>query len=265
MKAYAKLGVDLDHDLPRGARTRVRQLRSDGPLVLRQTTERYPAHAALIGTDGDTGVSVALVAGAAGPVGGDDFRLDVTVGAGATLFFSAVAGTVILPGPHGTRSSNEVNITVAAGGTLLWHPGVQIAAADCHHATVNRIDVEEGGRLFAREELVLGRHAEQPGRLTQRIRVVAAGRPIYDQELAVGPDIPGWRSSAVTGGRVALGSILMVAPEGADSWAKAPVSDDYPDTAVMRLSDDALLVTALADDAIRLRSRLTAALCSPPA
>lgn len=261
MKAHAALDVALERAPSGGTRTRVSRLRSEGPLVLRQTGERFPGDAARLGFDGPDGVSVALVAGAAGPLGGDEFRLDVHVHEGATLFLRAVAGTVVLPGPHGTLSRSDTNVTVDAGGTLVWLPGVQIAAAECHHAALNRVDVAPDGRVFLLEEVVLGRSGEQPGRFRQRLRASIGGKALYDQELAVGADMPGWRSPAVTGGRKALGSALVINPgAGIETLGATAVSADFPDTAVMQLSERAFLVSGLADDVVRLRRQLAAAL-----
>lgn len=45
--------------------------------------------------------------------------------------------------------------------------------------------------LVLREEQVLGRAGEEPGRLTSRLSVRIAGRLVPDQELACGPGAPG--------------------------------------------------------------------------
>jgi urease accessory protein len=175
---------------------------------------------------------VALVAGAAGPIGGDHLRLDVEVGPGAALAVGAVAATVALPGSHGEMSSSQVNVTVAEHGTLVWMPGTLIAARGCHHESVTTIRLEPHSRLLLREELMLGRHGESPGSLQQRLRVTLAGRALHDQELRVGPEAPGWGGPAVTGGRTALGTILVV---GDDERADG-IDDGYVRDGVARVS-----------------------------
>jgi urease accessory protein len=60
--------------------SRLVELRSDPPLVLRAT----PA-------------GLHLVGGAAGPLGGDELALDITVGAGACLVVRSAAATLAQP------------------------------------------------------------------------------------------------------------------------------------------------------------------------
>ncbi|WP_146073461.1 urease accessory protein UreD [Cryobacterium sp. N22] len=257
MRAHAGLDVDLEAAGGGGVRARIRRLRSEGAIVLRPTRETLPRWADRWDIPPREAVSVRVVAGAAGPLGGDHWRLDVRVGEGATLLLGSVAATLVLPGTHGDESLSEVNVSVAAGGTLVWRPGVQIAASRCRHTTVARIDLADGARLYAREEFMLGRHGEMPGDFRQRLRVTHRDVAIFDQELSVGPDAPGWQSAAITGGRQALGSVVVVdsAPNAMDPFGRATLVD-CPDTAVLQLSEHAALISSLAADAIDLRVRL---------
>lgn len=210
---------------------------------------------------------VSLAAGAAGPIGGDHLRLDIEVGPGAALILRTVAASLLLPGPHGRPSSSEVAARVAAGGTLVWLPEPVIAARGCDHRAATRISLEPGARLLLREELLLGRHGEQPGTVHQRLRVTVGDGPLHDQELHLGPRAPGWDGPAVTGGRRALGSLLLVDPDGAP-----PIADRLPragvdasgaaasGAALMPLTGPAVLLTALADEALTLRRQIDSAL-----
>lgn len=255
MNATAVLGVECGSNEWR--KGRIVRLRSDPPLVLRPSLDL--AHALPTGWAARIGlpVHVSLVAGAAGPIGGDRLRLDIDVGPGAALAVSAVAATVALPGPHGEMSCSQVNITVAAHGTLVWTPGALIAASGCHHESITTIHLEPHARLLLREELILGRHAEVPGTLRQRLRVTLGGRAIHDQDLLVGPEAPGWSGPAVTGGRRALGTILVV---GDDDHANAIEAAHVGDgVACLALGGSGQLITAIADDAPTLRRRLDGA------
>ncbi len=259
MHAHARVHVERETRGDGVARTRIRRLRSEGALVLKPTRETLPGWFCRWNIHSSEIASVRVVAGAAGPLGGDHWRLDVQVGEGATLMLGAVAATLILPGSHGEESSSEVNISVADGGTLVWRPGIRIAAEHCRHVAVSRIELAEGARLFAREETLLGRHGESPGRFRQRLRVTRRLSALYDQELAVGPDSPGWRGAAVTGGRHALGSIVVVDPAATNLQCFKAETLKQPDTAVMPISDNACVISALAADALELRTRLDAA------
>lgn len=240
--------------------SRIARLHSDSPLVLRPT---IPVKAEPMGhwhRDGATPVRVSLTAGAAGPVGGDDFRLDIDVEADASLILRSIAATLVLPGPLGEASRLETSVRVAAGGVLVWMPRPTIAARNCRHHSITTVMLEPGASLLLREELLLGRHGEQPGDFHQRLRVCLGDRTIYDQELVVGPGAAGWRGSAVIGSHQAVGSVLIVDPE----WDRDPAyldvatTSDVPDTVLLPLSASAMLVTSLAPDGLALRQRLDA-------
>jgi urease accessory protein len=122
---------------------------------------------------------------------------------------------------------------------------------------VTRVTLGRGARLLLREELLLGRHGELPGSVRQRVRVCLAGEPLYDQELAVGPGACGWPGPAITGGRRAVGSLLLVEPR------LPPMCDSprpSPGFASMPLSGPGLLLTALDHDGLTLHRRLDLAL-----
>jgi urease accessory protein len=226
--------------------TRLTTLRSSVPLVLRQAE----------GT-------VWMVGGAAGPLGGDDLELDVAVGPGAELTIRTVAAAVALPGPSGSPSHFRVTATVETGGTLRWLPEPLVAAAGCFHRADARVTLESDARLMWREEVMLGRHGEEPGSCRTRIRVDLHGIPLLRQEIRVGPDAPNWQSAAVAAGSRAVGSLLFVDPR----WKRRPPPRIVlgPTAAVVPLEGPAAQVTALAPDAVTLRglvARGARALCS---
>jgi urease accessory protein len=265
VKSFARLAVERVAARNGSDRSIISRQQSQQALVLRRVVDQVPAWAATHwGLDRENTTAVRLVAGAAGPVGGDCWRFDVDVGVNAALMLGAAAGTVALPGPHGCASTSEVNVTVGANATLIWDPGTQIAAAGCRHQTVNRIELASGARLFIREIAVLGRHGELPGHFGQRLRVVRAGSPLYDQEISVGDDGSGWNGPAVVGGRRAMGSLLVVDPTGGLARTNHAITAGVPDTAIMQLADDAALITSLDGDAVGLRTKLSAAFESLP-
>jgi urease accessory protein len=220
--------------------TRMAVLRSQSPLVLRRTG---PA-------------DVHLVGGAAGPLGGDELRLDIDVGPGAELRLRTVAASVALPGGDGSASRLELRARVAAGARLEWLPEPLIAAAGCCHVAAATVDLAAGARLVWREELVCGRYGEEPGDARLALAVDYDGGPLYRNALAVGPGAPGWHGPAVLGGARAAGSVLLVEP----AWAEHPPAATVlgPTAAVLPLAGPAVLVTATAPDALTLRRHLDA-------
>ncbi|MFD7511366.1 urease accessory protein UreD, partial [Streptomyces sp. NPDC059853] len=163
-------------------------LAGEGPLALRRTRAPEPGWA-----------QVTTVGAMSAPLGGDRLRLTVTVLPGAALRVTSAAATVALPGRDGTEARYDTVLTVGEGGILHWLPEPVISAAGSRLRTTTRIDLAAGARLVLREQLVLGRADEPAGRLTTRLTVRRAGRPLLDQELDIGPGAPGWDGGAVLG------------------------------------------------------------------
>lgn len=257
MRASAHLAVARS---PSGsaARARITRLHSEPPLVLRPTNPIGPEPLARWRLPELKPARVSLVAGAAGPIGGDELRLEVDVGRGAALVLRSVAATIVLPGPDRRPSRGEAHVRVAEDGVLVWLPCPVIAARGCDHHSVIRITLEPGARLLLREELVLGRYGERPGVIRQRLRVCLGALPLHDQELGIGDGTAGWDSSAVMGGRRAVGSVLVVDPELSHPLARPAALP--ADTALLRLSGPAAVATALAKDTSALRRKLDAGL-----
>lgn len=238
MRARARIVAEPD---ARGG-TRLAELRGESPLLPRRTGPRS-----------GPGVTVHLVGGAAGPLRGDDLRLEVSVAAGATLEIRSVAAQLALPGRPGRPASRlTVVAEVAAGGTLRWLPEPLIAAAGCDHVTVTHVEVAAGGTLLWRDDLVCGRHDEPSGNARLDTTVRYAGRTLYRHELAVGPAAPGWSGAAVLGGAQATGSVVAV-PE-----TLMPAGPG-----VMRLAGPGSLATAVGAD-IRAVDAVLTPLCEPP-
>ncbi|MEU9336404.1 urease accessory protein UreD [Streptomyces sp. NPDC048290] len=222
-------------------------LAGEGPLALRRTR-------------GDADCArVTLVGAMSGPLGGDRFTVRAEVAEGARLRVGSAAATLALPG-QGTRDARyRVMLDVAAGAELRWLPEQLISAAGSELYVTTVAEVSPAGRLVLREEQVLGRAGEQPGRLVSRLTVRVGGRCVLDQELDCGPGAPpGWDGPAGLGGYRAVGQLIVVRPEFASAPVPARVLGDT--AAVLPLAGPAVLVGAVAPDALRLRTVLDQAL-----
>ncbi|MGK5677821.1 urease accessory protein UreD [Actinoplanes sp. URMC 104] len=238
MRARSRVAAESDG---RGG-TRLTVLHSESPLLLRRTG---PA-------------TLHLVGGGAGPLRGDDLRLEISVGPGAALEIRSVAAQLALPGRgHLPRSRLEVHASVAEGATLRWLPEPLIAAAGCDHLSVTRVDVADGGALLWRDDLVCGRHGEQPGDVVMDTTIRYAGRTLYRHEVSVGPAAPGWSGAAVLGGGRALGTVVAVPA----ALLPPPISGPG-DFAVMPLAGCGALATAVGADIRPVRAALDP-LCEP--
>ncbi|MEV8547502.1 urease accessory protein UreD [Streptomyces sp. NPDC051572] len=224
-------------------------LEGDGPLALRRTR----------GSGAEA--QVMLVGAMSGPLGGDHFAVEAGVERGARLRVGSAAATIALPGQAKGESRYDVRLSVAEGGELHWLPEQLISVRGSDLRVTTRVDVADSARLVLREEQVLGRVGEEPGRLTSRLSVRVAGRTVLDQELACGPGAPGgWDGPAVLGGHRAVGQLLVVRPEFTQEPVAARMLGEC--AALVPLAGPAVLVSAIASDALRLRRVLDEALAS---
>jgi urease accessory protein len=248
MRAVARIVAEADG---RGG-TRLAVLLGEPPLLPRRTGGRYETGGQDkaggrddAGRHDKAGVTVHLVGGAAGPLRGDDLRVEIAVGAGAHLTVRSVAAQLALPGRAGLPASRfEIRAEVA--GTLRWLPEPLIAAAGCDHVVTTRVDVAEGGALLWREDLVCGRHAEPTGAVRLSTTIRYGGATLYRHDLAVGPDA---RSAAVLGEYRAVGALIAV----------PGVIGAVPATnraAIMRLAGPGVLATAVGADIREVRAVL---------
>ncbi|WP_265565078.1 urease accessory protein UreD [Streptomyces hygroscopicus] len=222
-------------------------LAGEGPLALRRTRG-----------SGDE-ARVMIVGAMSGPLGGDHFTVQAEVAKGALLHVGSAAATIALPGQAKGEARYDVRLHVAAGGELRWLPEQLISAQGSELYVSSRIDLAHGARLIHREEQVLGRAGEQPGRLTSRLTVRVGERPLLDQELACGPGAPGgWDGPAVLAGHRAMGQLVVVRPEFERDPVQPQQMGEY--AALTPLAGPAVLVTALAPDALQLRRVLDQAL-----
>lgn len=168
---------------------------SHGPLQARRL--RAPAGV----------VRVALVAGQALLLAGDEVRVVVSVSGPVLLEVVEPAGTVAYD-MRGGRARWDAAVTVADGARLTWHaePFVVAAGADVERRT--SYDVEPGCVAAFRETLVLGRTGETGGRVTTRTRITSGGVPVVAEDLDLAPERrTGW---AVLGGHRCLDQVTTV-------------------------------------------------------
>jgi urease accessory protein len=111
------------------------------------------------------------------------------------------------------------------------------------------VTLEEGAELAWREEIVLGRHGEAPGRYVSRLDATIGAIPLLRHELRIDEDAA---SGAVLGTAKAVGSLLLA---GGD-LSREPYAGEG--LAVLPLAGPGVLVTATAPDTVRLRDRLSA-------
>ena len=235
--------------------TALPELVGDGPLALRRTT--HP--------DSTTAAQVTVVGAMAAPLGGDRLRIEVLVRAGARLRVTGAAATVSLPSLDPAPAYYDLDLRVEDGGTLEWLPEPVVAAAGSELRMTTRVRLTGRARLLLREEQVLGRSGETPGRLTARLTVCHDDRTVLDQQTDLGQGAPGWDGPAVLAGHRALGQLLLCDPAPADHPPTAEVLGPAPaEAALLPLpGGTGVLLTAAAPDALHLRRALRHKLTDP--
>lgn len=223
--------------------TALPELAGDGPLALRRVRA------------GAGEARICLVGAMAGPLGGDRLRLDVRVEDGAALCVTGAAATLALPGATGEPARYEVCLTVGDGAELRWLPEPLISVRGSRLHVTYRVDLAPTARLVFREEQVLGRTGEPPGRLLSRLTVRSGGRPLLHQTTDYGPGSPAWDGPAVLADNRASGQLLIAAPELARTPAKPYVLAPTL-AAITPLAGPATLTTAVAPDSLLLRTLL---------
>ena len=206
--------------------------------------------------------AVYLVGTAASPVGDDKVIIDMEVEAGAALKVRSAASMIAWAS---AGSSLEVNVSVGQGGYLDWHLQPMIASAGCCFSQLVRVKLADGAALRWTEEIVLGRHGEEPGRLSLRLDVDIDNKPLLRHQLELGPAYragtapPSWAPTGPSG----WPSLRRAAsPSGGPG---APSSGTGPGWAVMALEGPGVLVSAVGADLARLRLGLDEALGHCPA
>jgi urease accessory protein len=236
----------------RGARTVVRELRSQPPLTL------LPQRGAVAARS--PAAIVHMLSSATTPLGGDDVGLEVVVGPGAQLVLTGVAATLALPG-QGTSGPSRlvVRLTVGDAAAVQYLPEPTVVTRRADHRGELHAELGAGARLRCREVLVAGRTAEPSGRYLGLTRVVdtATGRPLLVQGQELG-DPTLHASGAHLAGRRVLGTEVLV-------WGEDPPSGLAGEWwSLTPLAGRGSLATAVGTDAVTAGRGLALAIAGHP-
>ncbi len=186
-----------------------------------------------------------LVQTVAGPLAGDSTWIDVEVGEGAALELVGNGATVALPSVE--PAHHDVRIRVGRGARFAWLPEPLVLTAGCDFEASLELELEEGAAALMREQVVLGRFGETPGRYRSHVRCELGDRPLLHDEIRI--DGREQASAAVLDGASAFGSLALfgLAPEA------------VADPEELRLAGPGRVLRALAPEAATLRARLAVA------
>lgn len=196
-----------------------------------------------------------VISGAATPLGGDHTTMSLELGPGTSLVVRSV-GAAVARGGRGPSYAG-VSVTVATGAQLVWAMAPGVAAAGCDHVSDVDIAMEGGASCWWRDEVVLGRFAERPGRWRTRLHVDRLGLPVLRHHLDLGAGPPSSTSPATVGAARAVGSVVVL---GQGTVPAAVVQDSCGMATVMPLATgDDVMVSATARSHLDLRRLLVQA------
>ena len=171
MEATTEIVVGLD---ARG-RNVVRRMHCEAPLLVR-----------VIDEPGGT-LRLALVNGAAGPLGGDRLHFRLELEPGSRVAVCSVASAMVQPGPRGDASELQVDLLVAAEASLDWSPQPTVSVVGSDHRSLVRLSTTGTSTVTMCEGVALGRHDELPGRFELRERVTIDGTAVLDHHTVFAP------------------------------------------------------------------------------
>jgi urease accessory protein len=236
-----------------GIRARARlTVREDerGLTVPTQLFGEPPYRLIRLGRDDAVPLRVVMVGSCAGPLGGDRYTVEVDVGSGAAVELGTTSSAVALPSADQEPSHIHTTIRVGARGRLHWSPKPTIYGGNSRHHTTTTIDLSDGAGLIYRETQVLGLQGRPPAEARSHIRATLDGKPLWDQEAALGEDVPGGAGPAINNGARVLQQTLVVRP---DLWwhngtHDLPAQVLAPGSCLLPLGGGpALLISTLAD------------------
>jgi urease accessory protein len=199
INATTDIEVGVDH---RG-NTVVRRMYCEVPMLVRVIDEPGPM------------LTLAIVNGAAGPLGGDTLHFKLELGPGARVAVGSVAAAIAHPGPLGEPSELLVDLIVGNNAVLDWHPQPTISVAGSDHRVIVRLMAASSSTIAMREGVSLGRSGEPPGRFALRERVTIDSVAVLDHETAfapgplLGPGAQGAGRTMTT--EVMIGAVLPIA------------------------------------------------------
>lgn len=186
----------------RSGRTRIAELYQEGAAKIRMpATSADPLEAVLINTAG-------------GLTGGDRIAWEVEIGDGASASLTTQACEKVYRSSGGHAQTN-CTMTVGAGGRLAWLPQETIVFDRAAFRRYIEVELADGAEALLVEATIFGRRAmgEAVGQaeFRDRWRIRRGGKLVHAEDFAIGPDVAATLArSAVTGGSVALATVLLV-------------------------------------------------------
>jgi len=233
-----------------GGLTRVERLYQEGAAKIRMPEVRTdPLEAILINTAG-------------GLTGGDRIAWEIEAGPGASVAVSTQACEKLYRSRSGEARA-EVRLSAAAGARIAWLPQETIAYDLSSFARRLEVELAADAEALIVEATLFGRLAMgetvSQALFRDRWRVRQSGRLIHAEAFSIGPDLAATLGRpAVTGGCIAVATVLLVAPAAETFLAPARqiVGEDGGVSFWTVGGTGKLLARLVAGDGYGLRKRL---------
>lgn len=165
-------------------------------------------------TSSDDVLDAILVNTAGGMAGGDEFTIDIAVGANSHLSVTTVAAEKIYRSTGADANAN-VKLAVATGGSLAWLPQETILFDRSRFSRSIDVDLKENASILLAESTIFGRTAMgeqmESGALFDRWRIRREGRMIFAETFRLDGLIAAQlKEDAINRGGAGLATIVMV-------------------------------------------------------
>jgi urease accessory protein len=243
------------------ARAELSVLHLEGRSRLSRLYQEGAAKIRLPRAGGDP-LEAVLINTAGGLTGGDRLHWTIDVGKMASVAVTTQACEKVYRAETG-HAEVSCSFSVGAGGRLAWLPQETIVFDRAAFTRRLDADLGEGAEALVVEATVFGRRAmgESVGSamFADRWRIRRNGRLVHAEDFSIGPDVADTLSrSAVTGGAIAVATVLKVSDDAADQLeaARTVVGEDGGVSAWTVAESGKLLARLFATDSYSLRKRL---------
>lgn len=234
----------------KAGRTRIAGLYQEGAAKIRMpATSGDPLEAVLINTAG-------------GLTGGDRIAWEIVMGRDASAAITTQACEKIYRSSGG-RAEMRCSMKVGPGGHLAWLPQETIVFDRAAFRRDLAVDLAADAEALVVEATIFGRRAMgeavDRAEFRDRWRVRRGGKLVHAEDFAIGPEIAATLArSAVTGGAVALATVLLVSDRAAQhlDHARAIIGDQGGASCWEVAGSGKLLARLYAEDGYELRKRL---------
>ena len=205
-----------------------------------------------------------IVNTAGGMTGGDDFGIEIEVGANARLMVTTASAEKIYRST-GPDTQIGVKLNVAAGGVLTWLPQETILFDQVRLRRTIDIDLASDARLLLAEAVVFGRSAMGEtvlqGSFSDRWRVRVDGALSFAETTRLDGEIAQQLAQrAVTNGGVAIASVLKFPGNDTDVAAVRDLQSSFAGDVGISAWNGVAVARFVAPDGATLRRDLTTAL-----